>query len=137
MPCYKKYKEFLIYSRLSNKEGLFTETTIKDQDIRFGKYNKDLQRECEWCYQVFEIEKAFKENEYMCNECYKLLQKEKIREVISPKIYIIYNENQEYRICTNIDRYFAEYIFRKENIKDKAGTVSGETLGIYLNSKTS
>ena len=28
-------------------------------------------------------------------------------------------------------------IFRKENIKDKAGTVSGETLGIYLNSKTS
>ena len=73
----------------------------------------------------------------MCNECYKLLQKENIREVISPKIYIIYNENQEYRICTNIDRYFAEYIFRKENIKDKTGTVSGETLGIYLNSKTS
>ena len=25
----------------------------------------------------------------------------------------------------------------KENIKDKAGTVSGETLSIYLNSKTS
>ena len=64
-------------------------------------------------------------------------KKKKIREVISPKIYIIYNDNQEYRICANIDRYFAEYIFRKENIKDKAGTVSGETLGIYLNSKTS
>ena len=137
MPCYKKHKIFLIYSRLSTKEGLFTETTVKDQDIRFGKYNKDLYRECEWCYQVFEIEKAFKENAFMCNECYKLLQKEKIREVISPKIYIIYNENQEYRICTNIDRYFAEYIFRKENIKDKAGTLSGETLSIYLNSKTS
>ena len=54
---------------------------IKDQDIRFGKYNKDLYRECEWCYQVFEIEKAFKENAFMCNECYKLLQKEKIRDV--------------------------------------------------------
>ena len=39
--------------------------------------------------------------------------------------------------CTNIDRYFAEYIFRKENIKDKAGTVSEKTLSIYLNSKTS
>ena len=72
----------------------------------------------------------------MCNECYKLLQKETIREVISPKIYIIYNENPEYRICTNIDRYFAEYIFRKEIFKDKPGTVSGETLGICLNSKT-
>ena len=51
---------FLVYSRLSTKEGLFTETTVKDQDIRFGKYNKDLHQECEWCYQVFQIEKAFR-----------------------------------------------------------------------------
>ena len=72
MPCHKKHKMFLVYSRLSTKEDLFTDTTVKDQDIRFGKYNKDLYRECEWCYQVFEIEKAFKENEFMCNECYKL-----------------------------------------------------------------
>ena len=50
---------FFVYSRLSTKEGLFTETAVKDQDIRFGKYNKDLYGECEWCYQVFEIEKAF------------------------------------------------------------------------------
>ena len=42
MPCYKKHKAFLIYSRLSTKEGLFTETTVKDQDVRFGKYNQDL-----------------------------------------------------------------------------------------------
>ena len=130
MSCQKKHKAFLIYSCLSTKESLFTETTVKNQDIRFGKY-KDLYRECEWCYQVFEIEKAFKENTFMCSECYKLLQKEKIKEVISPKIYIIQNENQEYRICPNIGRYFAEYIFRKENIKDKARTVSGETLSIY------
>ena len=81
MPCYKKHKAFLIYSRLSTKEGLFTETTVKDQDVRFGKYNQDLYRECEWCYQVFEIEKAFKKNAFMCNKCYKLLQKEKIRDV--------------------------------------------------------
>ena len=63
---------FLAYSCLSTKEGLFTHTTVKDQDIRFGKYNKDLHQEFEWCYQLFEIEKAFKENEFMCNECYKL-----------------------------------------------------------------
>ena len=41
---------FLVYSRLSTKEGLFTETTLKDQDIRFGKYNKDLYRECDIKY---------------------------------------------------------------------------------------
>ena len=90
-----------------------------------------------WCYQVFEIEKVFKENEFMCNECYKLLQMEDFREVISPKIYIFYTENQEYRVCTNIDRYFAESIFREENVKGRTGKVSRETLSIYLNSKTS
>ena len=72
----------------------------------------------------------------MCNECYKLLQKEDIREVISPNIYIFYTENQEYRVCTSIDRYFAESIFREENVKDRTGKVSKETLSIYLNSKT-
>ena len=61
---------------------------------------------------------------------------EDIREVISPKIYIFYSENQEYRVCTNIDRYFAEIIFREENVKDRKGKVSRETLSIYLNCKT-
>ena len=88
-------------------------------------------------FQVFEIEKAFKENTFMCNECYKLLQMEDIRKVISPKIYIFYTENQEYRVCTNIDRYFAERIFSEENVKGRTGKVLRETLSIYLNSKTS
>ena len=75
----------------------------------------------------------------MCNECYKFLKMEDIREVISPKIYIyiFYTKNQEYRVCTNIDRYFAELIFREENVKDRTEKVSKETLSIYLNSKTS
>ena len=37
---------------------------------------------------------------------------EDIKEVISPKIYMFYTESQEYRVCINIDRYFAELIFR-------------------------
>ena len=73
----------------------------------------------------------------MCNEYYKLLQMEDIREVISPKIYIFYTENQQYRVCTNIDKYFAERIFSEENVKVRTGKVSRETLSIYLNSKTS
>ena len=108
---------FLVYPRLSTKEGLFTETTVKDQDIGFGKYNKDLYREYEWCYQVFEIEKAFKENAFMCNECYKLLKMEDIREVISPKIYKFYTKNQEYRVCTNIDRHLQNRFLEKKMLK--------------------
>ena len=73
----------------------------------------------------------------MCNGCYKLFETENIKEVISPKIFIHSTENQLYRICTNRDRYSAESIFRNENIKDKEGSISKETIYKFLNSKTS
>ena len=68
---------------------------------------------------------------------YELLQMEDIGETISPKIYICWTKNQQYRVCTNIYRSFAESIFRKENVKGRKVKVSRETLSIYLNSSTS
>ena len=68
---------------------------------------------------------------------YELLQMEDIGETISPKIYIFWTKNQQYRVCTNIYRSFAESIFRKENVKGRKVKVSRETLSIYLNSSTS
>ena len=93
---------------------MFIDTNVKDQDLRFGKYNQDLYRECEWCCHLFEIKKAFKENKFMCNEYYELLQMEDVRETISPKIYTFWTENQQYRVCTNIYRSLAESIFREK-----------------------
>ena len=137
MPCHKKHKMFLASCRLSVKEGLFTDATVDVQEGRFGNYNKDLYRECDWCYQVFEIEKNFKENEFMCNQCYELLQMEDIKDTISSKMYIFGEENQMFRVCTNIYRSFAESIFWKESVKSRKGEISRETLSIYLNSSTS
>ena len=71
MPCPKKHKMFLSYLRVSTKEGLHCETNIIDQDIRLGKYDKDKYRECRWCCQVSAIKLAFKENDSICNGCYK------------------------------------------------------------------
>ena len=68
---------------------------------------------------------------------YELLQMEDIGGTISPNIYIFWTENQQYRVCTNIYRSFAESIFRKENVKGRKGKVSRETLSIYLNSSAS
>ena len=42
-----------------------------------------------------------------------------------------------YRICSNIDKYHAESILKNENIKDKEGSISKETIYKYLNSQTS
>ena len=92
MPCYKKHKAFLIYFRLSTKEGLFTETSVKDQDIRFRKYNKDLYQECEWCYEVFEIEKAknwkiLKKTHLCVTSAINSYKKQKLRDSFSKNIY--------------------------------------------------
>ena len=45
-------------------------------------------------------------------------------------IILYYAENQIYRICTNLDRYQAETIFKK----DKEGSLSKETIYKFLNS---
>ena len=103
------YRHFMAadFLLLSIKEGLNTE--LSDLDLTIGKYNKDLFQECNFCYRVFEIKKAFKENEYICNQCFKLLQK--VKDEISPKIYIIWNENAQYRVCTNVHRLLDDYTF--------------------------
>ena len=133
MPCAKKHKMFLSYLRVSTKEGLFSEITTTDNDLRYSKYNEDIYRECEWCSQVFKIEIAFKENPFICCSCHKLLKSEDVRDIISPKIILYYAENQIYRICTNLDRYQAETIFKK----DKEGSLSKETIYKFLNSQIS
>ena len=137
MPCQKKHKMFLAYCRISVKEGLYVDTDLTISELKMGNYNNDLYRECEWCYCIFKIEKAFKENEFMCNECYELLQMEDIRETISPKIHILWRGNQICRVCTSLYRSFAESIFRKENVKSRKVKISKKTLSIYLNSSAS
>ena len=79
---------------------MLSETHLKEEDIRIGRYNKDIYREYEGCYEVFNIEKAFKENAFICNGCYKLLEREDIKQIISPKIFICRIENQMYRVCS-------------------------------------
>ena len=135
MPCPKKHKMFLSYLCVSTKECLHCDTNITDQNIRLDNYDKDRYRECNWCCQVSTIKIAFKENEFICNGCYKLLKCEKISELISPKIYLYRTGNQLYRLCTNLDRYYAELIFDDEMVEDKEGSISKENIYKFLNSK--
>ena len=127
----------LSYLRISTKEGLHCNTNITDQNIRLGKYDNDTYRECKQCCQVSTIKIAFKENEFICNGCYKLLISENISEVISAKILLYRTENQLYRLCTNLDRYYAECIFDDKIVKDKEGSISKENIYKFLNSKIS
>ena len=82
---------------------------------------------------MIEIKKAFKEDASICNMYFKFLQNQ---DKINPQIHIIWTENQKYRVFTNFHRSFLDNLFRKENIRDKSGEISQETIEIYLNSST-
>ena len=62
------------------------------------KYDKEVYQSCKYCHQVIEIKKGFKENAFICNICFKLLQNE---DKINPQIHVIWSENKKYRVFTN------------------------------------
>ena len=65
--------------------------------------------------------------------CLKLFQ---IHDEINSKIQIIRTNNQKYKVFTNLYRSFLVKIFNNENIKDKSGEISQETIANYLKSST-
>ena len=98
-----------------------------------GKYNKEVYRKCQYCHCVIKIKKAFKENAFICNMCFNLLQNQ---DKINPQIHIIWTENQKYRVFTNFHCSFLDNLFRRKNIKEKYGGTSQETIEIYINYST-
>ena len=78
-----------------------------------------------------EIKKRFKENAFIRNICYKLIQNDNKS---NPEIHITWTENRKYRVFTNFYRSFVNKVFRRENIKDKCGEISQETIEKYLES---
>ena len=129
MSSNKKY--FIYYSRVSVKEGLCTD--FDTSELILGKYDKEVYQRCKYCHCVIEIKKAFKEDASICNMYFKLLQNQ---DKINPQIHIIWTESQKYRVFTNFHCSFLDNLFRKENIKDKSGEISQETIEIDLNSST-
>ena len=129
MPSNKKM--LIYYCRISVKEGLNTD--LKTSELMLGKYDKEVYQKCQYCHQVIEIKKGFKENAFICNMCFKLLLNE---EKTNPQIHIIWTEKQKYRVFTNFHLSFLDRIFRYENIKEKYSEISQETINFHLNSST-
>ena len=123
----KKY--FIYYCCVSVSEGLNTD--LPTSKLILGHSNNEIYRECSHCKCVIEIEKVFIENEFICNMCLKLLDK---NNETGSKIYIIWKDNLKFRVFSNLHRSFLDKIFRNENIKDKIGEISKETIAMYLNS---
>ena len=118
-----KEKSFIYYYRISVREGLNIE--LKTSQLMLSNYNKEIYRSCKYCHQAIEIKKGFNENPFICNICFKLLKNE---DKINPQIHVIWSENQQYRVFTNLHRSYLDRIFRFENIKDKFGKICEEII---------
>ena len=81
-------------------------------------------------YCVIEIKKAFKEEEDAYKKFLELLKNE---DRINPQIYIIWTNNQKYRVFINFHRSFVDRVFRHENIKNKFGKIAHKVIDNHLN----
>ena len=105
-------KEFLYYCKISVKEGLDIETE-KPHLERF--IDRTISRKCRLCCQLFIIAKNVKEDECTSNSCFKIMPDIDKH----GKIHVIWKDNSQYRVFTNLWRSFAQEIMNKENLRDK------------------
>ena len=124
-------KYYIYYHRVSIQEGLNIE--LKISELMLCNYDKEIYQKCEYCHCVIEIKKGFKENAFLCNLCFKLLQ---YHDKNNPQIHTIWTENEKYRVFINLYQSILDKLFRRENIKGKCGEISEETIVVYLKSST-
>ena len=109
-------KDFLYYCRISIREGLDIETE-KPHLEQF--IDKTFSRKCRLCCQLFTIVKIFKEDENTCNSCFKITSDiDKFG-----RMHVIWKDNSQYRVFTNLWRSFAQEIMNKEDLTDKYGYI--------------
>ena len=106
----------MYYSCLSVSEGLDTETN--ELQINLERFDKDIVKKCTYCHQAFAIKKTFEKDKKTYNACVNVLEKEV---KISPKIYIFWKNNANYRVFTDVHRKYPESIFPREPIIGKNG----------------
>ena len=52
---------------------------------------------------------------------------------INSQVYIIWAENQKFRVFTNFHRTFVDRVMGYENIKNKSGKIAYEVIDNHLN----
>ena len=120
-------KGFLYYHRTSIKEGVDIETERPHLEIFI---DKTVSRKCTECWELFLISRSFKNDEAVCDVCFRIVNDiDKFA-----KIHIIWVNNSKYRAYTNLWRSFADEIMRKEESLDKYGYID---INKYNNKTTS
>ena len=96
-----------------------------------GKYNKEVYQKCQYCHQVIKIKKGFKKMP-LFSICVLNFYKMWIKLIHK---YTLYGQKTE-NLWILVEKNYVNRIFRYENIKDKYGEISQETIDIHLNSST-
>ena len=108
-------KSYLYYLRLSIQEGLDTETN--ELQMILDSFDKDIFKNCSHCSHVFFIKKKkIKMDEDTCNACVKRLEKDTR---IDPKINVLWKDNANYRVLSDLHYSYVNYIFTREKITEQ------------------
>ena len=108
-------KSYLYYLRLSIQEGLDTETN--ELQMILDSFDKDIFKNCSHCSHVFFIKKKkIKMDEDTCNTCVKRLEKDTR---IDPKINVLWKDNANYRVLSDLHHSYVNYIFKREKITEQ------------------
>ena len=109
-------KGYFYYCRISVKEGLEIETEKPHLDLFI---NKTIPRTCRLCSQVFIITKTFKEDKNTSYSCFKITSDiDKFG-----KMHVIWKDNWQYRVFTNLWRSLVQEIMNKEDLIEKDGYI--------------
>ena len=107
-------RHFVHYHRVSVREGIDTETYLPFMrtDIK-----SETSKTCKHCCILFYIKKNFKKHDSICDICYDMLDDDRD----SGGLHIVWTENQQFRIFTNIYQYSAQRLMQIEQPKNIAG----------------
>ena len=110
-------KGFLCYCRISIKEWLDIET----EKLHLERFiDETFSWKCKLCCQLFIIAETFQEAENTCNSCFKITPD--IDEF--GRMHIMWKDNSQYRVFTNLWRSFAqEWWTRNNDLIDKYGYI--------------
>ena len=91
-------------------------------------FEKAISRKCRLCCQLFIIPKNFEEDEGTCNSCFKIpsdIDKH-------GKLHVIWKDNSQYRVFTNLWRSFSQEIMNKEDLIGKYGYIDVKNITVKL-----
>ena len=109
-------KPFYYFHWVSVKEGIDTDTYMS---YIGGDVDSEISKKCCKCCVLFYIKRNLNKDKKICDICYDILADDHE----SGQIYIVWTDNQKFRVFTNLYWGCVQTLINKEKPEDRCGYV--------------